>query len=264
MPTDWQLPVPVLLSFLLVLTRIGGAIVFVPLPGFRAAPPAPKVVFVLALAVVMLPQWPEVDMAVIGNGSSALLHLIALTVMEACLGVVLGLGVAFLNETFVLAMQFLGFQAGYSYASTIDPNTQADSSILQIIAQLFAGLMFLAAGLDRVVISAFARSFDVLPPGSGLPEGALGAVAVHLGAQMFVIALRLALPVIALLLMVDLTLALLGRLDNHLQLLTAAFPIKMLAAMLVLAGIAPLFPGVYSRAAEQMLRGLMQWVGPQG
>ena len=47
--------------------------------------------------------------------------------------------------------------------------------------------------------------------------------------------MRLALPVVALLMLVDLALALLGRLNAQLQLLTLAFPAKMLAALLLLA-----------------------------
>lgn len=252
-----------LLSFLVVLARMGGVIAFVPLPGFRTAPLAPKVVLITSLTLVMLPRWPAIDLSLTSaDGAQLLAQLLSLLAREAGLGILLGLGVAFLNESFVLAMQFLGFQAGYSYAAAIDPNTLADSSVLQLIAHLIATLLFFAAGLDGLVLAAFARSLEVVPPGGGLPAGPIAPAIVRMGAEMFIVALRLALPVIALLLMVDITLALLGRLDNHLQLLTAAFPVKMLTAMLLLVAIAPLLPGLYSRAAEQMLRNLLQWAGP--
>ena len=42
--------------------------------------------------------------------------------------------------------------------------------------------------------------------------------------------------------MVDVALALLGRLNQHLQLLTLAFPAKMLAALLILSWMVSLFP----------------------
>ena len=54
--------------------------------------------------------------------------------------------------------------------------------------------------------------------------------------------MRLALPVVALLVMVDVALALLGRLNQQLQLLSLAFPAKMLTALLVLSWIAPIVP----------------------
>ncbi len=59
---------------------------------------------------------------------------------------------------FTLAMQILGIQAGYGYATTIDPNSEADSGVLVVLAQLTSWLMFLAFGMERHVIRALARS----------------------------------------------------------------------------------------------------------
>ena len=61
---------------------------------------------------------------------------------------------------------------------------------------------------------------------------------------MFSTGVRLALPVIAVLVMVDISLALLGRINSQLQLLMVAFPIKMLLALTVLGWIVILMPAV--------------------
>ena len=45
-------------------------------------------------------------------------------------GLTVGLAVAFLTEGFQMAAQSIGLQAGYAYASTIDPTSQADASVL--------------------------------------------------------------------------------------------------------------------------------------
>jgi flagellar biosynthesis protein FliR len=47
---------------------------------------------------------------------------------------------------------------------------------------------------------------------------------IRLGASLFAVGVRLALPVVALLVMVDVALALMGRLNQQLQLLSLAFP----------------------------------------
>jgi len=82
-----------------------------------------------------------------------------------------------------------------------------------------------------------------------------------LGGDMLALAVRLALPVIALLVLVDIALGLLGRLNAQLQLLTLAFPIKMTAALVLLGGIAALLPrlllaygGVVFGTLRQVLR----------
>jgi flagellar biosynthetic protein FliR len=61
---------------------------------------------------------------------------------------------------------------------------------------------------------------------------------------MFSAGLRLAMPVIALLVMLDVSLALLGRLNQQLQLLSLAFPVKMLTALLALSWVAAVFPRI--------------------
>jgi flagellar biosynthetic protein FliR len=65
---------------------------------------------------------------------------------------------------------------------------------------------------------------------------------IHLASNLFVVGVRLALPVVALLIMIDVALALMGRLNAQLQLLSLAFPIKMLVALLMVSWLAAMFP----------------------
>ncbi len=155
-------------------------------------------------------------------------------ISEAGLGIGIGLAVSFVLEAAGVAAQILGLQAGYAFSSTIDPTTQADSGILVILAQLTAGLVFFASGLDREVLRIFALSVEQTPPGSFvLSRGAAEQLLAAAG-SMFSTGLRLAFPVVAVLVMVDISLALLGRINSQLQLLTIAFPIKMLVALSIL------------------------------
>jgi flagellar biosynthetic protein FliR len=71
---------------------------------------------------------------------------------------------------------------------------------------------------------------------------------------MFSTGLRLALPVIAALVMIDISLALLGRINAQIHLLTIAFPAKMLVGLVLLGWIALLYPPVFRATAESTLR----------
>jgi flagellar biosynthetic protein FliR len=84
---------------------------------------------------------------------------------------------------------------------------------------------------------------------------------IHLGAGMFSLGLRVALPVVALLLLIDVALALLGRMQQQLHLLSLAFPIKMMAALGVLVAIAPLMPKLFSSAASHTISALWRLAG---
>ena len=85
---------------------------------------------------------------------------------------------------------------------------------------------------------------------------------VRLGGGMFSTGLRLAMPVIGLLLLIDVALALIGRMQQQLQLLSLAFPIKMLAGLSMLIILAPSLARLYQNAAAQTVAALWQSLRP--
>lgn len=235
---DLTLSAGTLYAFMLVLARMAGAMIFVPLPGIKSAPEPVRAAFALSLTIALYGQWPAIGPTVSPS------QIIGWAVCEAALGLAIGLCVAVVLEAFSLSAQVLGLQAGYAYASTIDPNSEADSGILLVFAQLMAGLLFFALGLDREVLRLFALSLAKVPVGAYTFGPATADALIHASAAIFSVGVRLALPVVALLILVDVALALMGRLNQQLQLLTLAFPAKMMTALLVLSWMAAIFPRI--------------------
>src|SRR5512133_2753330 len=226
MPANLTLSAGTLFAFLVVLARVGGALIFVTLPGFRGAVEPARAGLSIAFTLALAGRWPVVDASAVSPGL-----LLAWLAGEAALGIAIGVSLAIALECFGVAAQALGTQAGYAYASTIDPNSEADSGVLLV----------------------FARTLDSIGPGAYAPAPASAESVIRLGASLFTFGLRLALPVIALLLLVDVALALLGRLNQQLQLLSLAFPLKMLVTLLVLAWTAAAFPRLLLEASGQAL-----------
>lgn len=238
MPVELTFSVGTLYAFLLVLARVSGALVFVPLPGFRSAVEPARAALAISFTLALAGRWPIVNAAI--DPGVVLIWVAA----EAVVGIAIGVSLAIALECFGMAAQILGTQAGYAYASTIDPTSEADSGVLLVMAQLFAGMLFFALGLDRELLRLFARSLEKLPPGTFVPSPSSTEAVIRLGGMLFTFGVRLALPVVALLLLVDVALALLGRLNQQLQLLSLAFPLKMLLALLVLGWTASAYPRV--------------------
>lgn len=242
------LSIPTLLGFVLTLVRVSGVFVFVPLPGINTVLSPARVILSLGITITLFPEWPQVT----GNPTTGLFLLWILT--EAALGVGIGLSVAFLIEAFSVGAQVMGLQMGYGFATTIDPNTQADSAVLIVFAQIAAGLLFFASGLDRDVLRVFARSLETCPAGSFTVGRAAAGQVLGLGSNMFSTGLRLALPIIAVMVMIDISLALLGRVNAQLHLITVAFPVKMIVGLALLSWLALLFPVMMRAGADSTLR----------
>lgn len=244
-------PASSLLAFLLVLARMTGIFVFIPLPFKDAGPSVARIVAALGCTVALYSRWPVLNM----NGLT-LSSATQLLVSDAALGTAIGLMVSFISEGFSFGAQTLAVQAGYGYASVVDPTTQADSDVLAVFAQLLAGLLFFAFGIHRFLIQIFAASLDSYPPGAFALTQGLAKEVIRLSAGILSVGLRLALPVIGLLLLVEISLALLGRMSSQLHLGTNAAPVKLLLTLGALAALLAVTPSLYSAYSGEILGGI--------
>lgn len=224
-----------------------------PLPGFKDAVQMGRIVLVLGITFALMPVWPAVHLNPLSGGQ----FLLAVVGEMAC-GLLLGLAVAFLNGTFQMAAQTISMQAGFSFASTFDPSSDADTTVFQMMAQLLAGVLFFCLGVHRQLLRLLARSFDVFSP----EKTVLNASSVHalavLGAMMFGTGLRFGLPVVALLLLTEVAVALLNRLHAQLYLITLTFPAKTALSFAFLAALLIRWPALYEQTARHVFETLAQ------
>lgn len=249
MPGSIALPGELLGGLLLLLARLGAWLAFVPLPGLSRAPARLRAALAVALTLLLLPTAPAARLA---SGADLLAALLG----ELLWGLICGAATALLFEAFQLGAQIAGLQAGFSFASTIDPTSEADSAVLGVWMTLLVGCAACAAGLDRELLRALAGIVAA-------PRGPLEAsLLVQLAARMFTTGLAVALPVIAVLLVVDLALALVSRYQPNLPLLSLAFPVKMLGSLWLLGLLTPLLLRLFSQAWPATLSALRGMAAP--
>ena len=256
MHTSPAIHISLLYGFLLVLARMAGIFVFLPLPGLKAGPDAAKIVLASALSITLYSRWPAVRPV-----PQSILQLAGWMIAEAGVGLATGLAVAFLLEWLTVAAQAISTQAGFAYASTIDPNTEADSTVLIQLAQLTAGLLFFCMGLDRQLLGILSRSLEINPPGSFAASRPSVEGLVMLGSAVFSTGIRLALPLMTLLFLIDLSVGLLGRLNSQLQLIALAFPMKIAVALAALSFLVLLVPRLYQQSATLAFAALGRFLG---
>ena len=249
MPIELSIGMGLLWSYLIVFVHVSGLLLFMPLPGIASGPGFARLALAMALTFC-------IATASITAASSAPMPgdiVVALAVHFAS-GIAAGVVVALFMEICQIATQVVGVQAGFSYASTIDPATQADTGVLQSMAQLAAGFLFFVLGLDQRVVAAIADGMR--PERAGTLAMLDAGVIARLGAQTLAAGLKLALPVMGFLLLVDLCVALVSRLNAQLQMLSVSFPLKMLAAFLLFALTLRTWPALLENAAAQVIAAL--------
>ncbi len=245
-----------LFGFLFTLARISGVIAFLPLAAFRAAPEPARIVLSLAMTLMLRPEWK----APVG-AEAAIGRILAGLASESALGLAIGVSLAIAIEVFKMAAQAVSMSAGLGYASTIDPTSGADSTVLLTTAELVAGLLFFVSGADRFLIKALAESLRIMPPESFTLHKSWALGVAEFAGSIFSSGLRLAAPIVALLLLADASLAVLGRMQTHLHLISLTMPVKLAATTMLLAATMTLQPGFFeslmtswARLVEAILR----------
>jgi flagellar biosynthetic protein FliR len=264
MPVETLFSYATLLGFLFTLARVSGVFAFLPLAAYRAAPEAAKIILSLAFTVILWPQWksPVTRLVTQGTGNDAPAgRVIAGLAGEMAIGLAIGLIVAIVLELFQVAAQIVSLQAGFGFASTIDPTSGADSTVLISLAQLTAGLLFFTSGGDRMLVRVLADSLRLCPPESFTVKTGWSDAIVRFSSTIFSSGLRLAAPIVALLLLADISLAVLGRIQTQLHLVSLTMPVKLAATMLLLSATLAFQPGFFEsmmgsgvRLMESLLR----------
>jgi flagellar biosynthesis protein FliR len=229
-----------LFGFLFAFARISAVFAFLPFAVFRAAPESARIVLSVAMTLMLHGDWKSP----VGVENS-MGRIVADLASEAALGLAIGVSLAIVIEVFKMAAQAVSLPAGLGFASTIDPTSGADSTVLLAIAELTAGLLFFVSGADRLLIKALAESLRVCPPESFTLHRSWALAIIEFAGLIFSTGLRLAAPVIALLLLADASLAVLGRMQPHIHLVSLTMPVKLAGTMLIMSATVVLQPGLF-------------------
>ncbi len=179
-------------------------------------------------------------------------HALAYALRETLIGASLGLLLRLIFAAAELAGDAIGLQMGLGFAFFVNPQNSAQSPLVGSLFSIVAGLLFLALDIHLLLIAGLMESFRVLPVDAPLDAG-LGVPAVAAaGAEMFRLALSIALPALAALLLANLALGVLTRAAPQLNLFAVGFPATLIIGALILG---PTLPG----AVEAISRALTGW-----
>jgi flagellar biosynthetic protein FliR len=131
--------------------------------------------------------------------------------------------------------------------SLIDPQSGVRNNVLALLYANVAGIICLASNAHHALLRALADSYTALPVGAGGLDASLATNVAHMLGLVFVLGVRIAAPVIVVLLLVELALGLLARVAPSLNVMTAGAPIRVTVGLLVVAASMTAMPSVIGR-----------------
>lgn len=239
--------------FFLVLARVTGFILTCPLFAQRFFPSLAKAALAVGLAGALYPA----AAASAGDLPAGPLGFTLELAEETAVGLGLGVFTGFVFQALRVAGQIIGFQIGFAMAEVVDPTFGAQTSIIAEFLYMLGLVFFFCIDGHHSLILALERSFHFIPPGEAVFSGTAAEVVARGFQGMFVAGLRLAGPVIAVVLITDLALGLLVRLVPQINVFMLGFPLKIMAGIFTLAVTVPFLGGVLTRLFDAMARDLM-------
>src|ERR1700739_3145411 len=205
-------------AMVLTLVRVSGIVVFAPFFSSSALPVRTKAVFVCAVAFLLAPLVGNLPNAHAEIGLSTLLG-------EIAVGLVYGLVLSLLNEMLLFAGQIAGVQFSFSMVNLLDPTSSIQTPLMGDLFQLMGTLVVIAAGLDRILLASLVRSFRAVPLGTYGLAPVTAIAMVRAAGGVFLAGVELAAPVLAATILVEVAVALVGRLSPQLPVLALTVPL---------------------------------------
>ncbi len=225
-----------LLIWMIALARVSGLLMVAPFVGSASVPPRIKAGLAFLLTVFLVPLVPTPPPA---PGTAAAAVLLG---GEFIIGFILGFTLQLFVDAALLAGQVCGVQMGYSLASVLNPDSEADSTVLSTLYQLVVLLLFIQLSVPHWLLRGLARSFNYLPPGHLTVTWPAVSALLTFAGGMFVAGMQIAAPIVVASLFADVALGFLGKASPQLPVLFIGISLKNLLGLALLIGAISFWP----------------------
>ncbi len=229
--------------FVLILIRVLAIVLVLPVVSGRQVPIPVKLGFSLALALVVYPAVGTVGIAVPRSGLALLVALLR----EIGIGLLIGFLGQLVFAGIQVAGQLIGYQMGFGIVSVMDPQGSQQISIIAIFEHLLAMFLFFVFNVHHLMIQAVAESFRLIPLLQGRYPLSVMEQLLRNSASLFVTAIQIGAPVMAVLLFANLSMGLISRTVPQMNVFIVAFPLQIGVGLLMLGLSLPVTAGMFHR-----------------
>lgn len=187
-----------------------------------------KVFFTLMLSYILI---FTVDYSTINSITSNYM-IVMYSINEVMTGIVLGFVTSLIFHVVSLAGSLMDIHIGLGMLSMYDPTSRTTNTLLAKLLHWLAIIMFFVTDTHHLVISELAKSYASVKMGQSLIFQESIMMIFNAFVQYFIIGIKIALPIIFIILMIDLVLGLISRTVPQIQVMILGMPIKILVGII--------------------------------
>ncbi len=223
--------------FLLIFARMSGIFSSAPVFGARNVPLIVKAGLSLLIAYILLPLLTRANIVI----PDALLPYVALVIGEFLIGLIMGFACSFIFYGIQMAGTLLDTQIGFGMVNVIDPQFGQQVPLIGNFKYILAILVFLTSNSHHLFLSAIVYSFSSIPVTQATFPPDLADIIVDMVVAIFIVAVKISLPVVVALLLTDVALGILARTMPQMNIFVVGMPGKIIVGIFVLSLALPFY-----------------------
>ena len=237
-----------LVGFVLVLTRLSGFFLILPVFSWQAVPMRIRVSMAVLLSVCFS-AWTGFQP--VGTDYS-ILRIVVLVAQEATYGLALGLIAYLIFAVVRIAARIIEREMGLTMAEIIDPLTNESIQPLGGMIDMFFILLFLSVNGHHLLLLIIDRSYITFPVGTVPSIPIMTEGVVEASSVMLTAGLRLAAPMLAAFIVMLTVLAITARVVPEMNILFVSMPVRV--------GMGLALAVVFLPTLQEFLAEFSQWM----
>jgi flagellar biosynthetic protein FliR len=240
-----------LFGLLMVFTRCSALFLAAPVFGAQNVPVRIRILGALVISFALLPViGPH-----LGNAPADLGSLILAVGTEALVGVLIGVTLSLVIQAATMAGAIVDLQMGLSISQSLNPMTGVPVTILSQFKLMLATVMVLCLDAHHSMILGLVSSYQLELRGNEL-IGNLPTVLPSMLGTACLAAVQMALPMLAVTLVIDAALGLMNKAVPMMQAIQLSVPAKTLMGFITLGIALPAFAAGVTQGVDQAMIGL--------
>ncbi|WP_164967544.1 fused FliR family export protein/FlhB family type III secretion system protein [Clostridium tetani] len=217
-------------AVIMVFLRLIGFFTVTPVFFPKGTPAILKVAFTLILSYMLV---PGIDYSQISNINNTMVFI-----TNCSSKIITGLALGFMTQLCFMAIRlggnYMDIQVGFSMVSMLDPNTSSNSTLIERLLYWTGLILFFMVDGHHMLITQLIDSFNAVTIGRFILNQETASIIIEVFIQFFIMGLKIAIPIVLIIIIAELTLGLVGRAVPQLNVMILGLPLKIIVGLATL------------------------------
>lgn len=223
--------------FLFIFIRVTAVFVTAPLFSNKAFPSMAKIALALVISYLIFTFINKDSIQL----EITLSFIFTNVIKEILTGVILGFSVALVFFAISFAGTIIGFDIGMAMAQVLNPTEETNNNVLGEYLYILAILILILINGHHYIIRSITYSFTIVPIGAYTLNTEVFDFIVKMGASVFVLAVKIASPILVSFFLVHLAEGIMARVIPQMQVFFVTYPLKIGLGIVMLMVTIPLY-----------------------